>query len=95
MPAVPSYTYISRVGLDSVYDYIMLPSEASGADYETYICDAMIQLSNYESNSAKYGGKYFSTNKTGLFKLQANSIYSATDNFCGSRLLFIPQQASA
>lgn len=95
MPAVTSYTYISRVGLDSVYDYIMLPSEASGADYETYICDAMIQLSNYESNSAKYGGKYFSTNKTGLFKLQANSNYSATDNYCGSRLLFIPQQVSA
>lgn len=95
MPDATSYTYVTKMGLDSTYDYIMLPSEASGGSSSTYICDAMIRNTKNGATLPKYGGKYTSGDMAGLFKLQSNTNYVVSDSYCGSRLQYIPQEVSA
>ncbi len=81
--------YVTRLGLDPDFDYVMLPEAASGGSSSTYICDGM-SAGTASVNLAKVGGKWYDQDSAGLFMLDATNTPSSTSVDTGFRLIYVP-----
>lgn len=87
--SIPSQNaYVSALGYDANNDWIMLPSEATGANENSAIGDYV--YSNTGWRVAYLGGHWRSAFKAGLFYWSLSDASSYTTSSLGSRLMFIP-----
>ncbi len=86
-PAVAQY-FVTKLGLDSDYPWVMLPSEASGGGSDTYFCDTLY-IGNSETVSFLTCGDGIEiTSASGLFRSRIDYTAGKPD---GCRLIYIPQ----
>lgn len=83
-----SNNFISALGYDSNNDWIMLPSEASGASATSAIGDYC--YSNSEWRVAHLGSSWASDSYAGAFYWNCGINSSAADSSVGARVMFIP-----
>jgi hypothetical protein len=87
--SVPSSTtYVSALGYDSNNDWIMLPSEASGANENSAIGDYV--WSNIGWRVANLGGSWGDGSSAGSFYWALYNGSSGRTTNIGSRIMFIP-----
>lgn len=80
--------FISALGYDSNNDWIMLPSEATGASATSAIGDYC--YSNSEWRVARLGGRWGNDSLAGAFYWDCNSISSDASSGIGARVMFVP-----
>lgn len=88
------YYYITQLGLDTNYPYIMLPTTYSSGSATTYFCDAVAPTHNSGSLLYAHGGAYDDSTYAGLFyaKFQSSDGGSGnSDSRASSRIMYIPQ----
>ena len=87
--------YITRVGLDTRYPHIMLPTTYSNGSESTYYCDSVTPSENSGELLYAHGGAYDDgSGRAGLFfaEFQSQDKGSSYGNGrAGSRLIYIPQ----
>ena len=87
--------YITRVGLDTRYPHIMLPTTYTNGSKSTYYCDTVTPSKNSGELLYAHGGAYDdSSGKAGLFFAVFQSQDEGSgygDGRAGSRLIYIPQ----
>lgn len=83
-----SSNLISALGYDSNNDWIMLPSEASGASDTSAIGDYVSSRSGW--GVAPLGGDWNYDSNAGAFFWECFSTSSATASFFGARVMYIP-----
>ena len=81
-------TYITKVGLDPNYPWVMLPSEASGGSSTTFMCNMLYNPNSSSVTELSYAGGIYGTKNPGLFGLHIDIGAGADD---GLRLIYIPQ----
>lgn len=88
---IPSSNYISALGYDSNNDWILLPSEASGATENSAIGDYVASHSGLRV--AFLGGRWDSGSSAGAFCWACYTDSSFASTGIGARLMYIPQAA--
>lgn len=88
IPTGVSDYYITKLGFDPDYPWIMLPSEASGGSSTTFMCDSLSATSSGSVAELSYSGGIYGSKDAGLFNLQID-IGAGRDD--GLRLIYIPQ----
>lgn len=88
--AIPN-AYVSALGYDANNDWIMLPSEATGANENSAIGDYV--YSNTGWRVACLGGRWLSAFAAGLFDWSLGVVSSNAGSDLGSRLMYVPQVA--
>lgn len=93
-------TYITQLGLDPNYPYIMLPTAASNGSASTYMCDTVSVITYTTTNYyCIHGGAYDDSDHAGLFfidgTIEENYNASYGQGRQGSRLIYIPQEAAS
>jgi hypothetical protein len=83
-----SYNFISALGYDSNNDWIMLPSEASGASATSAIGDYVYSNSGW--CVALFGGGWADDSGAGAFAWACDRNYSYANAYIGARVMFIP-----
>ena len=83
-----SNNFISALGYDSNNDWIMLPSEASGASATSAIGDYCSSYSGWRI--APLGGRWTHGSYAGAFYWDCISSSSSADSIIGARVMFIP-----
>jgi hypothetical protein len=88
--AVPitSDGYISNLVSESLLDFLMIPSAASGSS-STYLCDYLYAHNAGETNILLAGGGWYNGDKAGVGYLSAYDKASGSDRRFGARLEFI------
>ena len=90
--SIPSQNaYVSALGYDANNDWIMLPSEATGANENSAIGDYV--YSNTGWRVACLGGYWADAFKVGLFDWILGDDSSNANSRRGSRLMYVPQVA--
>ncbi len=88
-------SYITKLGFDSNYPYVLLPEEAGEGSSSTFMCDNVKGLSSTSARTYYFTfGGYENGSGSGLFcydPLHSNT--SASDT--ALRLMFIPQEETA
>lgn len=84
-----SGTYVSAFGYDSNNDWVLLPSEATGADQNSAIGDTI--YTNTSWRVAYLGGRWTYGFAAGLFCWVLFDDSSSAGSVRGSRLMYIPQ----
>ena len=88
---IPSSNYISALGYDSNNDWILLPSEASGATENSAIGDYVVSGSGLRV--AFLGGRWGYGSYAGAFYWVCDDGSSGAVAGVGARLMYIPQAA--
>ena len=83
-----SNDFISALGYDSNNDWIMLPSEVSGASATSAIGDYCYSSSGWRV--AQLGGRWSSDSGAGAFYLGCSDQASSAGTHVGARVMFIP-----
>lgn len=82
--------YQSALGYDSTNDWVLLPSEASGADQNSAIGDYVY---TYTGNlAARLGGSWTNSSYVGVFCWDVNGDASSRYRTVGARLMYVPLQ---
>lgn len=84
--------YITKLGLDENYPWVMLPVEANDGSGNTYICDSLFSSSASDVMAVCCGEGRSDIYSTGLFRTEVDTGRGSTD---GIRLIYIPQEAAA
>lgn len=85
-------TFITKLGLDENYPWVMLPTEANGGSGNTYICDSLYSSSVSDVMAVCCGEGRSDIYSTGLFRTEIDNGRGVTD---GIRLIYISQEAAA
>ena len=83
-----SNNYISALGYDSNNDWIMLPSEVSGASATSAIGDYCYSISEWRV--ARLGGRWTNDSDAGAFYWSCNYYSSNANSAIGARVMFVP-----
>ncbi len=84
--------YVTKLGFDSNYPYVLLPEEASGGSSSTFMCDAVDGLPSTSSTTYYFTfGGYSNGSESGLF-CYAPLQYATSASDTALRLMFIPQE---
>lgn len=84
----PSSNYQSALGYDSTNDWVLLPSEASGADQNSAIGDYVYD--SVGGLAARLGGAWSNSSNAGVFHWVLNYPASYQGRNVGVRLMYIP-----
>ena len=90
--AAAAQYFITKLGLDGNYPWIMLPTEANGGSGDTYLCDSLYCSSSSDVMSVCCGEGRSDIYSTGLFRTEIDTGKGETD---GIRLIYIPQEAAS
>lgn len=90
--AAATQYFITKLGLDGNYPWIMLPTEANGGSSNTYICDSLYCSSSSDVMAVCCGEGRSDIHSTGLFRTEIDTGRGGTD---GIRLIYIPQEAAS
>jgi hypothetical protein len=82
--------FVSAFGYDSNNDWILLPSEASGANENSAIGDTV--YSTTEWRVAYLGGGWHGASAAGVFSWDLYGESSLSESYRGSRLMYIPNK---
>ena len=83
-----SNNYQSALGYDLTNDWVLLPSEASGADQNSAIGDYVYTSTG--SFAALLGGSWNNSSSAGVFDWNLNRDASYRSRTIGARLMYIP-----
>lgn len=87
-----SQYFITKLGLDENYPWVMLPTEVDGGSGNTYICDSLYSSSSSDVMAVCCGEGRSDIYSTGLFRTEVDTGRGGTD---GIRLIYIPQEAAS
>ena len=84
----PASNYQSALGYDSTNDWVLLPSEASGANQNSAIGDYVYTSTG--SFAARLGGGWNDSSNAGVFYWSLYHAASGRARYIGARLMYIP-----
>lgn len=87
--------YITKLGFDTNYPYVLLPEEASGGSSSTFMCDTVTAFNSATITTYYFVfGGYHNGSEAGLFCYQTLQ-YATFNSTVALRLMFIPQEETA
>lgn len=95
-PQWPSYTYFTKMCLDSNNTHILLPYTGNTGSATTFFCDAVSYGASFDVGLI-YGGSAANGDQAGTFSMSTitTSAQGNKHSDCGFRMIYIPQEAAS